>query len=76
MVHKFPAVRKSSNATDCARTRIPAPDAAVLAFTLTIDESCGGKKAPSPLYVLSTWQKDRGSWRAMAFTAVPAEGAK
>lgn len=65
-----------SYAVDSVQTRIPAPGAAVLAFKLTIEESCGGKKSPSPLYVLSTWEKDGGNWRAVAFTAVPAAGAK
>jgi hypothetical protein len=65
-----------SYAMDSVQTRLPAPGAAVLAFKLTIDETCGGRKSPSPLYVLSTWQKDGGQWRAVAFTAVAAAGAK
>lgn len=61
-----------SYAMDSVQTRIPAPGAAVLAFKLTIDETCEGQKTPSPLYVVSTWQKDGGQWRAVAFTAVAA----
>jgi hypothetical protein len=65
-----------SYAMDSVQTRIPAPGAVVLAFKLTIDETCGGQKSPSPVYVLSTWEKDGGQWRAVAFTAVPAQGTK
>ena len=63
-------------AMDSVQTSLPAPDIALLTFRLTIDERCGEQKTPSPVYILSAWQRQGGAWRATAFSATPAAGAR
>lgn len=63
-------------AMDSVQRRAPAPDLMLLSFKLTIDETCGGQRSPSPDYVLSTWQRQDGTWRAIAFSATPAARAR
>lgn len=65
-----------SYAMDSVQTKVPAPDLVVLAFKLTIGETSDGKKSPSPDNILSTWQRQGGKWRAVAFSATPVRGAK
>ena len=62
-----------SYAMDSVQTKVPAPDLVVLAFKLTIDETCDGKKSTSPDRILSTWQRQGGKWRAVAFSATGAK---
>ena len=37
-------------------------DAAVLAYKIDVDATCGGKKSPSPVYASSLWAKKNGKW--------------
>jgi hypothetical protein len=64
------AVRSYS--MDSVASQVPTPDVVVLTFKLTIDESCGGKRTPSPLYAMSVWHQQGGTWKAIAFSATPA----
>ena len=65
-----------SYAMDSVRTASPAPGVMLLAFKLTIDETCGGKRALSPGYTLSTWHEEGGAWKLAAFAGAPAVGAR
>ena len=46
--------------------------AVVVTYTATVDETCWGQKAPSPLYVLSVYERDHGGWRLLAHSETPA----
>lgn len=63
-------------AMDSVQTNVPVPDVVLLTFRLTIDENCGDQRTPSPVYVQSTWQRQDGAWRALAFSATPAAGSR
>src|SRR5687768_9909324 len=65
-----------SYAIDSVRTTSPAPGTMLLAFKLTIDETCGDKRTLSPGYALSTWHQEGGAWKLVAFAAAPAVGAR
>jgi hypothetical protein len=65
-----------SYAMDSVRTASPAPGVMLLAFKLTIDETCGGKRTVGPGYTLSTWHQEGGAWKLAAFAGAPAVGAR
>lgn len=46
--------------------------AVVVTYTATVDETCWGQKAPSPLYVLSVYERDHSEWRLLAHSETPA----
>jgi hypothetical protein len=50
-------------AMDSVRTASPVPGVMLLAFKLTIDETCGDKRTLSPGYTLSTWHQEGGAWK-------------
>ena len=68
--------RIRSYAMDSVRTSSPTPGMMLLAFKLTIDESCGERRTPSPVYALSTWHQQGGAWKLAAFAAAPAADAR
>ncbi len=54
-------------------------DVVVLTYTASGEQTCQGKKAPSPIHALSVWQKKNGQWVAVAHsetTANPPAPAK
>jgi hypothetical protein len=54
-------------------------DIVVLTYTASGDQTCQGKKAPSPIHALSVWQRKGGQWVAVAHsetTANPPAPAK
>ena len=61
---------------DSVRTASPGPGVMLLAFKLTIDETCGDKRTLSPGYALSTWHQEGGAWKLAAFAGAPAVGAR
>jgi hypothetical protein len=65
-----------SYAMDSVRTTSAAPGVMLLAFKLTIDETCGDKRTLSPGYALSTWHQEGGAWKLAAFAGAPAVGAR
>lgn len=68
--------RIRSYAMDSVRTSSPAPGVMLLSFKLTIDETCGERRTPSPGHALSTWHQQGGAWKLAAFAGAPAEGAR
>ncbi len=47
-------------------------DIIVLTYKATGEQTCNGKKAPSPAYAMSVWQKRMGKWVAVAHSETPA----
>lgn len=58
--------------TDEVHTQQPASGVVILSYRATVDESCGGVKQPSPLYVLSVWQRKAAGWRLIAHSETSA----
>lgn len=44
----------------------------VVTYTATVDETCWGQKAPSPVYVLSVYERADKGWRLLAHSETPA----
>jgi hypothetical protein len=65
-----------SYAMDSVRTASPGPGVMLLAFKLTIDETCGDRRTLSPGYALSTWHQEGGAWKLAAFAGAAAVGAR
>lgn len=53
-------------------TQQPAAGIVVLSYKATLDQTCKGTKAPSPIYVLSVWQRSGPSWRMIAHSETTA----
>ena len=68
--------RIRSYAMDSVRTSSPTAGVMLLAFKLTIDETCGERRTPSPVYALSTWHQQGGAWKLAAFAGAPAADAR
>jgi hypothetical protein len=45
---------------------------AVVTYKAEVDETCWGQKAPSPLYVLSVYEKRATGWTPVAHSETPA----
>jgi Domain of unknown function (DUF4440) len=46
-------------------------DLVVLTYTSAGDQTCGGQKAPSPVYSMSVWQLRGGRWVGVAHSETP-----
>lgn len=68
--------RIRSYAMDSVRASSPTTGVMLLAFKLTIDETCGDRRTPSPVYALSTWHRQGGAWKLAAFAGAPAADAR
>lgn len=53
-------------------TRRIGNDLIVVTSTVTAEQTCGGKKAPSPVHMMTVWQKRGASWVAVAHSETPA----
>jgi len=47
-------------------------DLVVLTYTASGEQTCAGKKSPSPINALSVWRKVGGQWVAIAHSETPA----
>jgi Domain of unknown function (DUF4440) len=47
-------------------------DLVVLTYSSSGDQTCGGQKAPSPVYSMSVWQMRGGRWVGVAHSEAPA----
>src|SRR5207248_2418825 len=47
-------------------------DVMVLTYTTAGEQTCDGKKSPSPIYAMSVWQKKGSDWVAVAHSETPA----
>lgn len=43
----------------------------VVTYTATVDQTCWGQKAPSPLYVMSVYEQRGGAWVPVAHSETP-----
>ena len=46
-------------------------DLVVLTYTASGEQTCGGKKSPSPINALSVWRRVGGQWVAIAHSETP-----
>jgi len=44
---------------------------AVVVYTASVDATCWGQKAPSPLYVMTVYERRNDTWRAIAHSETP-----
>jgi ketosteroid isomerase-like protein len=58
------------------QTKQVAEDLVVLNYTAAGEQTCDGKKAPSPVNALSVWRKTGGRWVAVAHSETPAAKTK
>ncbi len=65
-----------SIATEDVKTHQPEPGIVILSYKATVDQSCKGVKSPSPVYILSVWQRTTGSWKLIAHSETTAAPAK
>jgi hypothetical protein len=68
---QFEGLVMRSYSWDSLDTRVLAPGIIVISYKATIDETENGKKGPSPVYMLSVWQKKSGRWTAVAHSETP-----
>jgi len=57
--------------TQEAQTQHPAEGMVILSYKLIIDQTCNGVKAPSPVNVLSVWQRHGTTWKLIAHSETP-----
>jgi hypothetical protein len=50
-------------------------DVVILTYTVTGEQTCNGKKTPSPTHAMSIWRKVGGRWVAIAHSETPAAPA-
>ncbi len=66
----------TSFATEDVHTQQPAAGIVVLSYKLNYEQTCEGVKEPSPLYIMSVWQRTASSWRLVAHSETAAEQPK
>ena len=66
----------ASLSTEDVHTQQPAAGVVILSYKLNLDQSCNGVKEPSPLYIMSVWQRTASSWRLVAHSETAAEQPK
>ena len=57
------------------QTRLLGPDAVVVAYKASFDQVINGTKLPSPVYMMTVWQRDHGKWAAVAHSETNAKAA-
>ena len=61
----------ASFTTEEAQTQHPEEGLVILSYKANLDQTCGGVKAPSPINVLSVWQRHGTTWRLIAHSETP-----
>ncbi len=57
--------------TSDVKTQQPEPDLVILSYKATVEQTCKGVKAPSPVYIMSVWQRGTSGWRMIAHSETP-----
>ncbi len=57
--------------TSEVKTQQPEPDIVILSYKATVDQTCKGVKSPSPVLILSVWQRGPTAWRMIAHSETP-----
>lgn len=71
---KFAAVCQERSWTFDQQRALPTgKDAAVLIYHVTQDSACNGKQQDAHIYVVTTWEKQKGVWRQNSHTELPAK---
>jgi Domain of unknown function (DUF4440) len=60
-----------SYAIDSAQVTPLGRDGALLAYRVTLDQTCGRQKTPSPEYFMEAYERRGGQWQAVAFVEMP-----
>lgn len=58
------------------RTQQPADGVVILSYQATMNQVCKGMKSPSPIYIMSVWQRQANSWKLVAHSESHAHGAR
>jgi len=59
---------------DSIQTRTRGPNLVVLSYKATVDQTCGGVKAPSPTYETAVWQRVGTEWKVLYGGSTPLAG--
>jgi ketosteroid isomerase-like protein len=70
------ACTTNSFTSDDVQAQEPVAGLVILSFRATIDQTCNGQKSPSPLYILSVWQRAGSSWKLVAHSETAAAPAR
>jgi len=66
----------TSYSLDSIQTRLLTPDVVIVAYKATYDQTQNGQKAPSPVYMMSVWQRKGGKWVTVAHSeAIPTKAS-
>ena len=66
----------NSFTTEEAQVQRPTDDVVILSYKIILDQVCGEKRAPSPQYMLSVWQRKGSTWKLIAHSETPAADAR
>jgi hypothetical protein len=66
---------KSYDLSD-VRTRTVSPSVIILTYKAAIDQTSNGQRVPSPIYMMSVWQKKGAKWVPVAHQETNATDAK
>jgi hypothetical protein len=58
---------------DSVAVTAAAEGAAVLTYRLTLDQTCGGRLAPTPVYVMEVWARRSGQWVVVSRSETTAQ---
>jgi len=72
MTDQMKSCSLASFSTEDVHTHQPAAGVVVLSYKATVDQTCNGVKSPSPIYVLSVWQRKGASWGLVAHSETSA----
>jgi hypothetical protein len=73
---QFQGMVMRSYSWDSLDTRVLSPDVVVLSYKATVDATENGKNDPSPVYMLSVWQRKNGRWIPVAHSETVAASAR
>lgn len=69
---QFEGIVTKSYSLESVQLRTLAPDMILLTYKATLDQTADGKPVPSPIYMLSLWQRRGSEWRPVAHSETPA----
>jgi Domain of unknown function (DUF4440) len=72
----LPGLVTRSYSLEDLRVRTIAPDVVLLTYKASVDQTFKGERTPSPLYMLSLWQRKGAKWTPVAHAETPASTAR
>jgi len=73
---QFEGMVMRSYSLDSVTTRAIASDIVLLTYKATLDQTVNGKQLPSPVYMMSLWQRKSGKWTPIAHSETPVANAQ